>query len=531
MNPYEKLKAFERWAAGPKKTAFLSALIIGGFAHILLLVHGMISPDGLYNSVLYSAGPWEASLGRWGINYVDSLRMDRAPQVLVEITCILLAAVAAFLVAAVFDFKHHISAILTAAVIQLSPALASTMLYQYTADAYVLSFVFAVLAALIMTKSSLKNRMITITSILSSAVLCTFSLAMYQNYFGIFVGFCIAYDLFLLLFRDDLPVKKVLIRLLFQVLSAVIALGLYFVISKAEQSRFQVGTANYQGSDQVGVIHSLFSLPQSIAGSYKAMAKYYLGDSIVYNRAWHRPLIFLIFFAAVLAVAVVLLLKKKYHRTPKRFILILVLTFLLVPGLNLILMMVPGCQLYSLNSMQMAMLLPVLFSFLEQAEVGKWNAIRTAALVTASVLMFTWFASTEFSWQYMSQTFRQAEAVSERIIDRVESTEGYNKDMPVLLAGIVDENLYSRDNAYVDHTWGELFLTPVSHGTLQISQESWRKFLLGYLGMNLNFCTPPQQEAVVSSERFQQMGVWPAADSVAVIDGIMVVKLNPDPPR
>ena len=292
------------------------------------------------------------------------------------------------------------------------------------------------------------------------------------------------------------------------------------------------GDPSYQGADQVGITHTLFSLPKTLVAAYKTMAKYYVGDSIVFNRSWHRDVIFLILAAAVLTIAVLFIIRKKLYCLPGRFVAALVLAFFLVPGLNVIVLMVPDCSLFSLNSMQMAMLLPILFSFLEQADAGKWNAVKIPALLMSGILLMTWFASTEFSYTYSAQTFRQAEMVSERIVDRVETTEGYYNGIPVMIAGIVDEKLYLRDNAYADYTWGGVFLSPLSHGTLEASQECWRKYLLAYLGMSLNFTIPPEQrEVILGSERFQEMDVWPGADSVSLIDNILVVKLNPDPPR
>ncbi len=540
MQPYKKLKAFEEWFVGPKLTALLSSLIIGIFTHVLLLANSLLSPDGLLNSILYSAGSWEASLGRWGINLVDNLRMDRCPTVFIELVCILLASLAAVEVAVIFDFKYHITAILTAAVIQLSPTLAITMLYSSLADAFILSFVLILLASLAVLRCpSGKKLPLILCNILAACCIC-FSLGIYQNYFGIYVGFCIAFALYQLLLTEN-PVKKIMLRLLYGIGTAVVGLILYYIVTKAEQIHFGVTTAAYQGADQVGLLTSLKALPFSIAKSYTSMIRYYLGDSIVYNRAWHRDILFVILFIAVVVTAILVIFRRKLYREKLRFILSLVLLFLLVPGLNVIVLMVPDCHFYSLNSMQMAMLLALMFVFLEKSAVEsetktgicvKTEGIsRAAALILSGVLLSTWFASDEFSYQYIKQTFDQVEAVSERIIDRVETTDGYYNGIPVLIAGIVSEDLYYRDNAYADYTWGGVVLAPFSHGALDFSQECWRRYLLAYLGMSFNFCTPPQREALLASDRFQEMDIFPGKDSVATIDGLLVVKLSDNPPR
>ena len=540
MHPYEQLKSFEKWFAGPKRTAFLSSLIIGIFTHVFLLANSLLSPDGVLNSIYYSAGGWEASMGRWGINLIDSLRIDRCPAVFVELVCILLGTIAAALIAAIFDLKHHITAILTGAVIQLSPAFSITMLYAFTADAYILSFILILIASLAVLRCPSGKKLPLICCSILAAVCICFSLGIYQNYFGVYVGFCIAFALFQLLFTDQ-TLKQTLLRLFYGIGTAVAGLVLYFIVTKSAQSFYNVGTVTYQGADQVGVLNSLKTLPHTIIQSYVNMIRYYLGDSIVYNRPWHRDIFFLILLIAVLILAVFLVIRRKLYRNKARFLVSLLLLFLLIPGLNVIALMVPDCYFYATNSMQMAMLLPLLFVFLERAADSRTSEhpiplraegiLQHAALILSGVLLFTWFASDEFSYQYIKQTFNQAEAVSERIIDRVETTDGYYNGIPVMIAGIVSEDLYYRDSAYADYTWGDVVLAPISHGSLGFSQESWRRYLLAYLGMSFNICTPPQWEALLATDRFKEMDVFPGKDSVATIDGLMVVKLCEDPPR
>ena len=76
--PEEVLKGFGEWFDTNKKITLVTALIVGLITHIVLLSVMIMSPDGLWNAIRYSAGQVETESGRWMINVIDTLRKNLA---------------------------------------------------------------------------------------------------------------------------------------------------------------------------------------------------------------------------------------------------------------------------------------------------------------------------------------------------------------------------------------------------------------------------------------------------------------------
>ena len=88
---------------------------------------------------------YEASLGRWGINLFDSLRNNIAIPFITTLISILLMGLINILLIELFEIKNKIFQVLMMASVIASPSLCMTLLYAYTADAYLFAMFFSVL--------------------------------------------------------------------------------------------------------------------------------------------------------------------------------------------------------------------------------------------------------------------------------------------------------------------------------------------------------------------------------------------------
>ena len=73
-SPDDMLEGLKNWFSDTKKLALIVALIVGFITHIVLFSVIILSPDGLWNALHYSAGELETTSGRWAINLIDTLR-------------------------------------------------------------------------------------------------------------------------------------------------------------------------------------------------------------------------------------------------------------------------------------------------------------------------------------------------------------------------------------------------------------------------------------------------------------------------
>ena len=147
FTPEKTLDKFLEWFNFEKRLAFIIAFLVGIITNVVLLSIMITSPDGLWNSIIYSAGGYEITLGRWGITFFDSLRDNISILTITTIYSILIIAVTNIFLVDFFELKAKISIIITSAIMGVSPCLAMTSLYGYTADCYCFAFLFAVLSA------------------------------------------------------------------------------------------------------------------------------------------------------------------------------------------------------------------------------------------------------------------------------------------------------------------------------------------------------------------------------------------------
>ncbi len=118
----------------------------------------------------------------------------------------------------------------------------------------------------------------------------------------------------------------------------------------------------------------------------------------------------------------------------------------------------------------------------------------------------------------------QEDTFLNRVVGRIEETEGWSSDMPVYLANCTS---IFNENYDVEIPPFEK-LTRMDGTKLEpwYNRSAIAKYMRVYLHFPVNEATNEQIEQLEKTEEYQQMGIYPAADSIRIIDGVMVVKLN-----
>ena len=109
--PEETLKGLCDWFDENKKITLITALIVGLITHVLLLSLLITSPDGLWNSIVYSANTTEVTSGRWLINIIDSMRKNLALPSITTVISIIVMAVTAVIMTDLLEFKSKFTLI------------------------------------------------------------------------------------------------------------------------------------------------------------------------------------------------------------------------------------------------------------------------------------------------------------------------------------------------------------------------------------------------------------------------------------
>lgn len=526
LSPDEFFERFLNWFDFRKRLAFLTAIILGFITHITMITETIMSQDGLWNSMKYSsAGDWELTLGRWGIGLVEILNNFIKIPTIATISCIIIMGISAIFLVEIFDFKSKISIIIASAILVLTPTFTATVLYVYTSLAYCFNLLITILAIWFLYK--FKNKKI---GFIFSTLCVMFSFSIYQSYIGVTIGLCLMLGIINLL-KEDSSVKQVLFDTL-KTAGAVIVGGiLYYVITMILLKISGFELAAYKNTNSIAILDIFSNLKNSIIQAYKDFGIFFMGDSVVYNANYKRDIMYLIFFilfAILLSIKALTIKCDKKNKICKIILAGIFLVFIPL-ALNIVDVLVPENKIYVLTAVQMILMIPFTFAIIENIE--KQYILKYASILCTILIMGTYYLATHTSYTALKITYNQAYATTIRIMDRIENTPGYNKDLKILFGGIVGNNNFPRTSNLYGFTIGDIANNVVFHGTYGGQLGTWENYLKVFLGLNVTFCEDNVYRDIVTGTIYQEeMDVFPAENSIRIMDGIVIVKLSEDPP-
>ena len=527
-SPEEVLENVKKYFTKDRKFVFLLSFILGIITHFILLSNLIFSQDGLLNGIHYTAGNYEASLGRWGINIFDSIRNNIAFPFITTMISIIILGFVNILLIDLFEIKGKIFQILTIFALVVSPSLCMTLLYVYTADVYFYSLFFSVLTVYSMYK--IKNKKIAFFIGMISFVLM---LATYQSYMGVTVGLIIMLEIKNLL--TDKSCLNTLIDLLKKLIILAVYVVIYYIITLLILKINNLTMSTYGGLNGIGIVSIFSSLNLSVKNAYLAFIKYFFADGVILNRTWNRHNLYIYFFIIYALIMLILFLKGIHKKGKKefisKFIFACILIFILPIALNLVVIAAPGNEIYYLTSTQMTLIFPFVFIIVQLldeneifAKILKWGI----TIITIIILM-TYFLSIIVTYETTELSYNQAKNIVERVVLRMEDCPGYHAGMKNLFAGIIDDVNFPKTMDIYNYTVANSLRASLFHATYWGHEATWRNFYNLFLGMNIEYCNDYEYFTIINSDEFKEMDIFPGKNSVKIINDIMVVKFTDNP--
>lgn len=526
ITPDEVLDKFLKWFDNKKKMAFLITIIVGIITHITMITEMIMSQDGLWNSISYSrAGLWETTLGRWGIELITRVTSFIAIPSITTIFNIILMAITAVFLVDVFNLKSKISIFFTSIALVLTPTFTVTLLYVYTSFAYCANMLIATLVVWFIYKFPYKKWGIVLSSICFMMVL-----SIYQSYVGVTVGLCVMVSV-LHLIKGEKSIKEIFINILKTVISVIAGGIIYYIITMILLKVSGVEFAAYKGANNISIMDIILNLKTTIIQAYKDFLFFFLGDSIVYNSNYRREVLYGIFFLMFGISCLISIFSIKSENKKERVfrIVISILFLALLPlALNIIDVIACSTTIYALTGTQLILMIPFAFAIFELIE--KFIILKWIGVLFCVLIMLTYYIATNTSYSALKLTYNQAYSTTVRIMDRIENTTGYTKDAEILFGGIVGNNNYPRTSSLYNYTIGPIVNNTTFHGTYAGQIGTWMSFLKVFLGVDFVPCSENTYYTIVNSQEYKDMDVFPATNSVKVLNGIVVVKLSENPP-
>ena len=498
------------------KLTIISTFIAGLIAHFYFYTNEVISPDSLYIGNIHISNAWETSLGRWGIQFVDLLRGGLVCNVLITIICILLISATTIVLIKLFDIKNTVTIVLISILMVVTPQVAETLMFIYSADAYCLAMLFSVLAVYFMYKEeSTKSNILSIICII-------LALSLYQAYIGVIVTLAIIVPIVRILNGDECKVtlKNVGKSFIIGIIGTVLYYLTTVIFLKITGSSF----SSYGGANNIGV-STLKNLIPTTLTTYKTFFKYFFGEGFIYNKYWKRNIINLLIMLITIINVIYIILKDKQYKNKIDILFIGLVAFILPIGVNIINIIAPERENNLVIGMPYVLIYILVLKIADIVVEKTTNEIlHRITQILIAIILVTFVLSNNASYMARKEIYNNYYATVTRILAKVENYEGYSKDTKVLIGGLIKykPEIANLGNGFISNdfeTWNNY------DGVTVIN-----KFLQTYMGTSINLCDKSEYIRIVESEEYKNMNVFPYSECIRMIDGILVVKLENNPP-
>lgn len=504
------------------KTAFFAAVVIGLMTHLYQFTNKLYNYDELaITPAGYGIG---AEAGRWFLklfgDYAANNFGNYSLPLLNGMMSLFLLAVSAALVVQLFKVQSKIFAVAISGFMVAFTPVVCMFFFMYTAPFYSLGIFFSVLAVYLVICHP-KN----IWMHLLAVALLACSLGTYQAYYSnaacIFVMQLILISAFS---GKEKSVKEIILTGLRYFAVLAVALLSYMILHKFFVAHWGVQMVNYQGLDSMGQITGM-ELLGAIKNCYRDIINLcfghvmYLAPTHLFRRAF--MLVYGIFGVSIVS----LFFLKKGDWVKKAFV---VFGFVVFPiALFLVYLMSPRGWAYTLMGYSVVFLLVFLVVWVEQfckgisvKNIYKALAQWLTVLITiALVLLYVWYGNG--CYMALDYTKHHDLAYYETMITQIKSLDDYKDDMPVALIGNEISDATNTMGSMLGGTFG-------LDGKIEsnISAYSKTSIMTKYLGFAPRFCGYEEIVKLMEQEEVKEMACYPNADSIKIVDGVVVVKLS-----
>lgn len=498
------------------KWAFLCCFAAGFFAHLFAFTNIIPNSDGV--SRVSDAQQMTVS-GRWFLHYATAWNGYVQAPAVIGFFSLLFLSLSAALTVHLLQVRSPLLGGLCGALMSVFPSVAYTFLYLFTASAYFFGMLLAVLAVFL----TVRYRF----GFLAGAVLLACAMGTYQAYLA--VAASLSLMLVILFGLEGKHAAKEIVFFGLRLLGClVLGLLLYFGILKLFLAVKKLELLDYKGINAMGSGFSLRGILSLLRLTYLRFFQYFFTNAFA---KYTTPVA--VVGNALLALTgiwafVRLIRKNGCYQKPGAFVLTLCLCLLLPLAFNLTVMMGDGDTMpimrYALVFVYVMVL--VLADRAGDGENKKRKkdasaVLRLTAALAAGLLAVISFNIDNLAYTVSAQAHRSTLSFTTRLVDRVESTPGYQKGMEVVVIGGFPSSVYHNDI--------EVFTLVEDYSNYTTSVIPLNKHVYYYLNdwLNVTWAEPDEalMIAISDSEEFQEMPLYPDDGSIKIIDGRIVVKL------
>lgn len=547
-------------------------------------VASLSNPNG-YGSFIPHA--WDISLGRWGLLFAAYAKFGLCSPVLTSAITIALFTLGIVLLIDRLGIRRACLRYASSVLFIVSPFVSCCITYYYCSNSYALSFLCAVLAVCLIGRVGAIGKPVAFAG---AVALLAFSLGCYQASLGVFcvaILLVMARSLMgggsesLVSLAHDahgaetwgsyseggheshsarggevqgpccegnrdgeaqgprtcssFSAKQ--LAMFFGVAVAVCAAGavLYYALTELSLFAMGISLSAYGGASSVGAGSILGSLASSVPSAYAAYSDALFSHGIIGNHfGW-------VYVAGIgMAITAAAFIGLAVTAGAKRLgaSVVALLCVVLIPfAANVILVIVPGygypTPLMLGGFMASFLLLPLLVQLLLDSPDRGNVRLRTPAKAMSvgcccliAVGAWSYALQSNADAEVMQACQNQTASLATRIAGVLDANPDVQAGAKVLIAGKPEAGSFPNTSDSHVHASSYAKWGMVWDNHYQNNMRSWDVIMKQFAGQSFNYCSFDECAKVIRSSEFANMSLYPANDSVATIDGVVVVKIS-----
>lgn len=377
--------------------------------------------------------------------------------------------------------------------------------------------------------------------VILKTILAAFGIALSAGMYGAYVS--IVPSLMLLILIGDIfngrsgrdNWRKVFLFLM----QFLMGMTLYYVILRSFMYITSEQLSAYMGEDNLNSVSGIFNMLKSIPGAYLYLLKYYVN-----SQTYLPQYLSLLLFAIMLTGGIVTVYWAYKRRENLKDLLLnvplLVSIVMLLPlSINLIYVMASG-QVHYL--MIFTYIIPLLFfvKVMEDAWSNRkeYRIKRVLVILGGLLSIFIYYSivTANAVYTHYHNMYDVSLSIGTRILDRIETCEGFEGTEQIVLLGQIQENLYYGEKGYEEATALNAFLGCGNPNNINgLNYGSWmKKYLQNILDSKLEYVHYDFLQEYIDGENVEadlekellNLQVFPKQDSVKKIGNKIYIKFS-----
>lgn len=498
---YKKFK--KEW-----KIAFLSTIIIGLIAHIYKFTNYLPNHDrvyGFYGSEnVIGSGRWLLSIACGLTSYFDLPWVN-------GIVSLFIIAITVVILIATFEIKNPILILLVSGITVTFPGITETFFFEFTADGYMFAMLFAAISVnLSMIGKNRWNHYV----VPMVMVCCTCGI--YQAYVSYALIFAICY--FMLSILDGNFTRAEYIRwIIRQAAIYVIGLCMFFVLWKGLLFLQNTQINAYQGIDSMTL--SVSNIIHGIKNSLTTSIRIFIEWNIIKHRVTLYAILNIVFLLLFIYGIICAIIKTKLINRMEELVLF-GLCLVSIPFFVCIWSFISDEVGYRPMMLQSISLLFIYMAILYERYCT--FKLKDMLAILLGIIIFNNIIIANICYFYMNRCYDNSVAVATELVSRI-----HLMDVDVSKIRVIGERT-SEVNLIIaeEHAEKIPMMAQLLETDLFLDEIHLVRFMNELFFENYSIVSNGWENESGRNEFIQQMGIWPAKDSVQVLDNTIVIKMK-----